>query len=327
VPRLATVALLSAWCSAAAASTALRPVVTTHGSYGESFTFIADLDDGGYVHLSLGFTNIGPGSLKAICRAVVIPAIGSPWQASKRVGGDAWSWSGGGGEELDRERLAIDACVATVAPASTQVEIPLEGGLVRLRLAAPAERRAAPDAAFGTSERSYRSDILLYRTRLEATIQLPGAAPRTVGGAGYLDHTRSTIKPKELAAQWVRFRALRGERGLVLLARRGHDGQVGPAWACDPPGRCRHYATFTLDRTGEDRSTAFRIMFPSERDAIRIDSGRLLYRDDPIGELGLLGKVVAPYFGAPVTYTFRARLQDAQGPAIDGILEVELAND
>ena len=52
---------------------------------------------------------------------------------------------------------------------------------------------------------------------MEASVQLPGAAARYLKGAGYVDHTRSTIKPKELANQWVRFRGLRGERGVLGL--------------------------------------------------------------------------------------------------------------
>ncbi len=321
--RAIAAALLVSWCGIAGASTALRPNVTDDGSYGETFTFVADLEDGTYVHVSLGFTNLGPGSIKAICRAVVVPVNGPPWDASKRVGGDGWSWKEAGGGE----RLAIDACSASVDAGSTRVEVPLEGGLVRLRLAAPAVRRIPPDASFGPIEHGYRSEILLYRARVEATLQLPNTTPRTATGSGYADHTRSTIRPKDLAAQWVRFRALRADRGALVLARRGHDGQITPAWACDPPGRCHQYATFTLDRVGEGESTSFRVLFPSERDAVRIDSGRLLFRDDPIGQLGLLGKIAAPFFGSPVTYTYRARLLDGHGPPVDGILEVEVASD
>lgn len=314
--------LLAAWGNVAGATSTLRPTVTDEGSYGETFTFIADLDDGTYVHLSLGFTNLGPGSIKAICRAVVVPPNASPWKASTRVGGDGWSYSEG-----DPERLRIDACSAEVHGERTRVEVPLDGGVVRLGFFAPARRRSPADASFGTPEQHYRAEILLYRTQVEAAIQLPGSAGRNLKGAGYVDHTRSTIKPKELANQWVRFRGLRGERGVVLLARRGHDGQITPAWACDPPGHCRQYSRFSLDRTGEGNGSAFRILFPSERYAIRIDSGRLLFRDDPIGELGLLGKLAAPFFGSPVTYTFRGRLEDGRRPPIDGILEVELADD
>lgn len=314
--------LLAGWCGVAGASTMLRPVVTSHGNYGETFTFIADLDDGTYVQLSLGFTNLGPGSVKAICRALVIPPGGPLWQASTRVGRDDWSWTEG-----ESERLSIASCAAAIEGPMTRVEVPLDGGVVQLRFSAPPTRRLPADASFGSIERYYRTEILLYRTRLDATVQLPRSPSRVVAGSGYLDHTRSTIRPKDLAAEWVRFRALRGDRGVVLLARRAHDGRINPAWACDPPGRCRHFTSYTVDRVGEGKSPSFRVTFPSDRDPVRIDSGRLLYRDDPIGDLGVLGKVAAPFFGSPVTYVYRARLDDGHASPIEGILEVELASE
>jgi hypothetical protein len=44
-------------------------------------------------------------------------------------------------------------------------------------------------------------------------------------------------------------------------------------------------------------------------------------------EQGLLGSVVSPFVGAPVTYTFRATLSEAGRPDVPGILEVSLDED
>ena len=317
---LATALLL--WCGAAGASTALRPVVTNDGSYGETFTFIADLDDGGYVHVSLGFTNLGPGSIKAICRAVVVSASGHTWQASKRLGGDEWSWSG-----ADPERLSIGACAATADHDNTRVEVPLEGGLVRLRLSAPAVRRIPPDASFGTIDQYYRAEILLYRTRVEATIQLPGALSRTVTGSGYVDHTRSTIKPKELAAQWIRFRGLRGDRGMVLLARRAHDGQVTPAWAAIPPAgvattaRSRWTASV---RDGRPLSGSSSRRSTTRSGLTRGDSSSATI---PSGSWGSSARSPRPS-SVPRSPTRTGHgSRTAMGHLIHGILEVEVADD
>jgi hypothetical protein len=306
---------------AGAATSALRPLPTTRPNYGESWTFIADLEEGTYVQLSLGFTNIGPGGVKGLCRALVISPAGAVWRASTRVGKDGWSWKDSGGE-----RLAVGTCAGRVEEGATAVEVALEGGVVRLRLGALPTRRAASDATLAVGDDLYRTEVLLFRAPVSGTLALPGTAARTVAGSGYLDHSRSTIRPKDLAERWIRFRALRGERGALLLGRRAHDGRFTPVWACDAPGQCRSYGSFAVERGGDAKAPTFTIALPSEREPLRIESRRLLYRDAPIEELGVLGKLVAPFFGSPVTYVHRAVLT-GHGAPIDGVLEVELSEE
>ncbi|MFL5299725.1 MAG: hypothetical protein ACJ79R_05195, partial [Anaeromyxobacteraceae bacterium] len=60
---------------------------------------------------------------------------------------------------------------------------------------------------------------------------------------------------------------------------------------------------------------------------VDLRSGRLLYRDAPVEDLGLLGKLVRPFTGNPVTYVIRAQAQDGAGAPIEGILEVEFASE
>jgi hypothetical protein len=306
----------------ARASVALRPLVATRGSYGESFTFIADLDDGTYLQLAFGLTNLGPGSVKGVCRAMVVPPEGNPWRASTRVGRDGWSWN-----ESAEERLSIGPCSVSAGPAGTGVEVPLEGGSVRLVFADRATRRSPADSSVAIGGDWYRTEILLYRTAVTGTLALPGAVPRAVTGAGYADHTRSTIKPRDLAERWVRFRSLRGDRGLLLLGRRGHDGSFTPVWSCDPPDHCRHYPSFAVDRSGDRNAPVFQVALGAEGDPLEIRSQRLLYRDAPVEQLGVLGRLVAPFVGAPVTYVYRARLAGNGGAPMDGILEVELSGE
>lgn len=321
--RWIAAALVAALAPAARASPALRPVVASHGSYGETFTFVADLEDSTYVQVSMGLTSIGPGGIKTVCRAVVAAPAGATWRASERSGSHGWTWA----ETDTGERLTVGPCSAAVVGETTELDVPLEGGALRLAIAGRATRRDVPDAALALGDGAYRSDILLYRVPVTGTVALPGAPGRALVGAAYADHSRSTVRPRDLADRWVRFRALRGDRGLVLLARRGHDGRFTPAWACDPPGRCRLLGPFTLERAGQGAATSFRVGFPEDDPPVEIRSLRLLYRDAPVEELGVLGKVVAPFVGSPVTYRYRARLSDGPGEPLEGILEIELSGE
>jgi hypothetical protein len=294
-----------------------------HGSnYGESFTFVADLADGTYVQVSLSFTNLGPGPTKGICRAVVASAGRPAWKASERVGRKEWSY-----QATPEERLGVGTCSVTHGQSATLVQADLEGGRVRLSIAAPLESQVPPGALVTVGPDHYRTEILLYRAPVEAAIALPGQAARSVSGFAYADHSRSTVQPKDLAARWIRFRGLRGDRGLLVLGRESHENEFGPLWSYDQSGRWQEYATFRLERSGTADAPAFRIHVLGGNGGIEIRSGALLLRDAPVEELGLLGKMVGPFVGSPVTYVYRARASKNGGPEIEGILEVELVGE
>jgi hypothetical protein len=305
----------------AQAAPLLRPAPVSHGSYGETFTFLADLEDGGYLHLSLGLTNLGPGSTKGVCRAVVVGPDGAVWRGSERVGKDAWRW-----EEGDPERLTVGPCHAWSGAAGSGVELKVDGGTVRLESDRPLAERAPPEGTITVGRDYYRTSLLLSRAPVRVSLALPGQPTRTVAGGAFADHSRSTVKPRDLAMRWVRFRVLRGARGALLLGREGLDGRFAPAWICEDPGpACRRFSSFQVERSGE-QNPAFGVALAADGVPLRLDSGRLLFRDAPVEELGVLGKVVAPFVGSPVTYIYRGTLS-GDGPPVEGILEVQLAQE
>jgi len=301
---------------AARASAALRPLLLERGTYGESFTFVADLADGTYVQAGLSFTNLGPGSTKGICRALVAAPDGRLWRIQERFARGEISWHDGG-----EERLMVGPCAAWVGEDGSGVEVKLEGGLVRLTTP-ERPRRQGGESAVKVGGRPYQSEVLLFRAPVSLALELPHAAPWTMSGAVYLDHTRSAIAPKDLAHRWIRFRALRGERPLLVLGREGHDGRFAPVWSCGEAG-CQGEEAFAAARHGEGRATSFVVELKG-RAPLTIRSGRLLYRDAPVEELGLLGPLVRPFTGSPVTYVYRAAAQEGGAAPVDGILEVEL---
>jgi hypothetical protein len=305
----------------AGATTWLRPLFLKRPSYGESFTFLADLDDGSYVHLQLSLTNLGPGSTKGICRGLLVPRQGGPWKASARFGREAVTWVDGAGE-----RLSVGTCSAWASSTASGVEINLERATVRLTFAERMRLVSPRDAPLAVGEERYQSEVLLYRAPVIASIALPGQPPREVSGAGYLDHSRSTVSPKDLASRWIRFRALRGDRGLLLLGREGKDGRFAPLWACPNSTPCRTYGSFRVQREGTGKDSAFRIDV-ADGEPLRLSSGRLLYRDAPIEELGVIGKLVTPFTGSPVTYVYRGTAKMGEGRPVEGVLEVELAGE
>jgi hypothetical protein len=313
--RALALALLPALASAAT----LRPALSDRSSYGESFTFVADLDDGTYVHLTLSLTNLGPGGTKGVCRGTVVPPSGPAWKASEHFGRDAVAFTAG-----PPERLAIGRCSATGGGGATTAEVRLDEGTVTLAFAAAPLRRPPHDAVVVVGSDLYRNEVLLLRAPVTATLALSGRPARTVQGGGYADHSRGTVPTKELAHRWIRFRALRGPEGLLALAREGRDGSFAPAWSCRDasPDGCREYASFSVEQRGPSDAPTFAVALAGDAPALRIASTRVLLRDAPVEELGVLAPLVRPFVGSPVTYTCRARAEAASG-AVDGVLELE----
>jgi len=299
----------------------LRPLPLRRATYSETFTFIGDLDDGTYVQLTLSLTNLGPGSLKGLCRALVFPPQGPAFRASARVGHDEVNFGAG-----PPERLGVGSCSATADDLATVATVKLEGGTVELAFAQAPLKHSPHDATFEVGGDRYTSDVLIYRAGVKATLTLPDGKARTVDGRGYVDHSRTTIPPKNLARHFIRFRGLRGDKGLLLLGRETWQGDFAPLWACLGSEDCQDYRSFHLDRQGSGRDSTFRIEVKGPEGSLLLRSGTLLYRDAPVEDLGLLGHLVAPLTGSPVTYVYRGTASRGD-ETIEGILEVELLDD
>jgi hypothetical protein len=188
----------------------------------------------------------------------------------------------------------------------------------------------APDGSDGeVANARYRHEVTLAFSRLKATVRYPKGEEQARTGGGYADHTRSTIPPAKLAKRWVRFRALRGGERLVLLAREGQDGEFGPVYAWEEGDSPRPLEHFTLSREGAKERSVWKVeVFGGEsRAAMVLRSTSLLQRSAPVEELGMLGGLVRPVVGSPVTYLHRAVLEQPGRAPVAGLMEVTLEGD
>ena len=80
-----------------------------------------------------------------------------------------------------------------------------------------------------------------------------------------------------------------------------------------------------LKREGTKKATRWTAEFGDARATpLRVRSTDFVYRSAPVEELGLLGALVRPSVGSPVTYTHRAVLERAGQPPLTGLMEVTL---
>jgi hypothetical protein len=308
----------------------LQPRPEPSDTWNESFSFQADLEDGSYVWAQLSFTNMGPGSGTGLCRVLVRRPGRAPFQAQTRVGREGWAYAPEDSTGTDRLELDQGLCAAH-GGASPGLRIALDGQRVQLSFGQPLLPTVPPGGEVRVpSGRYYRSELLLpfgdVRVLLEGK-RVAGAEGQVeqLSGGAYVDHSRSTVKPAELASRWVRFRALRASPRTLLLAREAPDGSLGHAYLWEEGSAPLALSQLSLSRVGEGSASGWLADFA---EAGAVSATALVHRAAPVKELGrVLGSLLRPLLGSPVTYTHRAVLQRRGAAPLPGLLEVSLEED
>jgi hypothetical protein len=304
----------------AGAGAVLEPLPSSNDNYGESFTFMVDLEDGSFVFTQFSITNLGPGSRHGICRATVVRPGQKAWAPQVKVGSDEWSY------DAATSTLKMGPCTLH-AGAGTFISVPLGNGLLSIQFTEPPSPQAPPGSEVIVGNARYRHEVLVPFGAAKVSLRMPGSnALLELSGGGYGDHTHSTVAPVKLARSWVRFRALRGgDSNLLLLAREGFDGGFTPAYLWPAGGAPEMLQRFELRRQeGDSKKAGWEAALSSTRGALTVRATSLLLRNAPVQDLGLLGSLVKPVVGSPVTYVMRAVLQRAGQPDVQGLMEVTL---
>jgi hypothetical protein len=296
------------------ASGVLEPAELPSDDYAETFTFVADLDDGTYVQLQLAVTNLGPGSGIGLCRVLVKRPVDAPWTRHERYGRTGWSY----GAREDGEVLSIGGC-SVRSGAQTVVRAALGGRSVELTFPGPLSE-LAPPMVIRVRDREYRAWVLQAFTPVTARLEGFRVAGPQAGG-GYADHSRTTVPAGALGRRWVRFRALRPPNRLLMAARQQPDGRWDPAWIWRQGEAPRPLSTVELLRA-PGAAGAWSVALRDGPATDTLSTGQRLYRHAPLEELGPLAWVAKAVIEVPVTTTYRAML--AASPPADGVLEVSI---
>jgi hypothetical protein len=306
----------------AGASAVLEPLPSSNDNYGESFTFMVDLEDGTFVFAQFSITNLGPGSRHGICRATVVRPGQKTWAPQVKVDSDEW------GYDAATSTLKMGPCTLH-AGTGTFLSLPLDNGLLNISFKDPPSPKSPPGSEVTVGTARYRHEVLLPFSSAKVSLRMPGSnALLELSGTGYADHSHSTVAPAKLARSWVRFRALRGGTHLLLLAREGFDGGFTPAYVWPSGGEPKMLQRFDLRRQpGDAKKAGWEADLSSEGGPLTLRATSLLLRNAPVQDLGMLGSLVRPVVGSPVTYLMRAVLQRPGQPDVQGLMEVTLDED
>ncbi|MBN9680982.1 MULTISPECIES: hypothetical protein [unclassified Corallococcus] len=304
----------------AAAGGVLKVSLDSSDRYGESFSFVADADDGTYVTVNLSVTNIGPGSRTGICRATVLRPGKAAWAPQTRLGAKEWSY------DPDSDTLKLGTCSARATDTGLTVDAALDNGRVTLEYAKKPEPWSPEGSVVENGKDRYRHEVLLGGSPVKVTLQAPKTAAVVLTGGGYADHSRSTVAPAKLAKRWVRFRALKGPQHAVVLGREGQEGDYAPVYVWEDKGAAKLLESFTLTQTGAKEKSTWRAEL-TDRDgkpAMTLRGTSLLQRSAPVESLGVLSGLVRPVVGSPVTYLLRGVMERPGKAPVDGLMEVTL---
>ena len=317
--KLSLLSLLAALTlpTLAGASAVLEPLPSSNDNYGESFTFMVDLEDGTFVFTQFSITNLGPGSRHGICRATVVRPGQKAWAPQVKVDSDEW------GYDAATSTLKMGPCTLH-AGTGTFLSLPLDGGLVNITFTDPPSPKSPPGSEVAVGTARYRHEVLLPFSAAKVSLRLPKSnALLELSGTGYADHSHSTVAPAKLARSWVRFRALKGGTHLLLLAREGFDGSFSPAYVWPAGGEPKVLQRFELRRQpGDSKTAGWEADLSGEGGPLTLRATSLLLRNAPVQDLGVLGSLVKPVVGSPVTYVLRAVLVRPGQPDVPGVMEV-----
>ncbi len=303
----------------AAAGAPLEPLPSSSDNYGESFSFMVDLEDGTFIFAQFSITNLGPGSRHGVCRATVLRPGQKAWTPQAKVSSDDW------GYDAATSTLRMGPCTLH-AGSGTFISVPLDNGLVNIQFAEPPAPQAPPGSEVAVGTARYRHEVLVPFSKVKVSLRLPKSnAMQELSGGGYGDHSHSTVAPAKLARSWVRFRALRGESNLLLLAREGFDGGFSPAYLWPAGSQPQTLQRFELRRqAGDAKKAGWEADVSGAGGPISLRATSLMLRTAPVQDLGVLGSLVKPVVGSPVTYVMRAVLQRPGQPDVPGLMEVTL---
>ena len=311
------------FASTVAADTLFRPQVENDEYFSETFTLLADLENGAYIYGQIGVSNIGPGDERGVCRILISePTTRGVFDHSIIVDKKEWFFLNG-----EKETLQVKDCHISYSREARTVEF--QGGIkhqaIKITLHTRPEKYILPFHRVSQKTGYYQSTILVPWAAASVEYQMAGTLKRAKG-FGYADHSRSTLLPVNIAYQWIRFRGLAGNSA-ILLARQTVKDAPFEGWLWRKKGlKPEILSALRLSMTLVDDVQHWQIQGKDNAETFMIKTQKRLLRSAPLEGKGFLYRALSFVVGNPVTYTYRAKFVAAKDWEVPGILEVARTN-
>lgn len=291
----------------------LLPRSTGNEAYSESFTLLADLEDGSYVLLQYLFTNAGLGDEKAGCRGLIVPPTGKGFNEGAQFNRDEWTY------DSKNKSLTVGACVLQERAGALTFKVKTDNFKANLTLHRKAKPSPLPRYPKKKGDEFFHVDILVPWAKVTGSVSSP-IYTKAVQGHGYIDHSRSNCLVPNIASRWIRFRGLDGKNPYLFQFHFPPGAQNITGWHWEAQAN-RPTALQNPKLKGGTPQQATELQFHNGQTHVKLKTTRLLHRYRPVADYGLLGKLAKPWVGDPTTTTYHATVTLDDGTVIHGLYE------
>jgi phosphatidylglycerophosphate synthase/putative flippase GtrA len=294
--------------------------------YSESYSFLFSGDDGTFARVQFLVSNAGlEGHGKAAARAIVVGADGSAVEDTDTFEDGRWSVLPEGAIEMGAHRL-------TMGPDASHHVHFAGRKLVLDATVLPETKAVRPGGGrvvFDSGGRAvFDQTIFALRSKFDGTVWTAKRGNRKLRGYCYADTSYTTVPAYKSASLWFRMEAFDdGAGGTAALAV-----LLPPEGALTEP-----QGWFYTSKNGntEVRSTEVKLSFEDARRepggrfeydvprrivavakgaagetaTVTLEARRLLYKEDVLGEMGPLSRLLVSTVAAPMAYTYEDKYQ------------------
>jgi putative flippase GtrA len=317
---------LSAPDNATLTKASFLPKLRPEAFYSESYSFLFSSEDGSFARVQFLVSNAGlEGHGKAAVRAVVVSPDGKAVEDSATFESGEWGVQPEGAIEMGASQLTMGPDASHHVHFAGRKLVVDATVLPETQAVRPGGGRVVFDAG---GHAVFDQTIFALRSKFDGTLWSAGSGTKKIRGYCYADTSYSTVPAYKSASLWYRMEAFDDEHGtsaaLAVL--------FPPLGSGLPP---QGWLYTSRDGKTEVRATDVKVQFENPRRepgghfqydvpqrvtvvargsqgetvTARIDSKKLLYRQDVLDEMGPLSRLLVSTVAAPMAYTYEDRYE------------------
>jgi len=304
--------------------TSFLPKLRPEAFYSESYSFLFSSENGSFARVQFLVSNAGlEGHGKAAVRAVLVAPDGSTIEDGETFDSGQWGVQPEGAIEMGASRLTMGPDASHHVHFAGKKLVVDATVLPETQAVRPGGGRVVFDAS---GHAVFDQTIFALRSKFDGTMWSPTTGSRKLRGFCYADTSYSTVPAYKTASLWYRMEAFDDDHGTsaalaMLFPPAGShlppqgwlytskDGQT-EVHASDVKisfEEPRHEAGGNFEYDVPQRMIAVARGASGETVTVRVDAKKLLYRQDLLGDLGPLSRLLVSSVAAPMAYTYEDR--------------------
>jgi phosphatidylglycerophosphate synthase/putative flippase GtrA len=297
------------------------PKLRPEAFYSESYTFLFSSEDGSFARVQFLVSNAGlEGHGKGAVRAVVVAPDGRTIEDGDTFDSGQWGVQPEGAIEMGASRLTMGPDASHHVHFAGKQLVVDATVLPETQAVRPGGGRVVFDAG---GHAVFDQTIFALRSKFDGTVWSAATGSRKIRGFCYADTAYSTVPAYKTASLWYRMEAFDDENGtsaaLAMLFPPQGSRLPPQGWLYTSKNgqtevrssevqisfeEPRHETGGNFEYDVPQRMIAVAKGTNGETITLRVDSKKLLYKQDLLGDLGPLSRLLVSTVAAPMAYTY-----------------------